>query len=103
MNASSNWSNAVLQMQLHNHSFDYNIKSWKQQRAFAQVSFNTVPDSHPMKSEWGAILNRTAPSGPPSSLHTAYEQVNTRRFTCGTESVEVGSPDHQHQGNIYQY
>eukprot|EP01043_Picozoa_sp_COSAG02_P008418 COSAG02_NODE_269_length_26468_cov_4.489021_5_plen_99_part_00 len=91
MNASSNWSNAVLQTQLHNHSFDYNIKSWKQQRAFAEVSYSTVPDSHPLKTEWSAILNRTAPSGPPSSLHSDYKKVSTRQFTCGSESLEVRS------------
>eukprot|EP01052_Picozoa_sp_SAG31_P026360 SAG31_NODE_2383_length_5825_cov_13.209745_6_plen_107_part_00 len=91
MNASSNWSNAVLQTQLRNHSFDFNIKSWKQQRAFAEVSYSSVPDSHSLKTEWGTILNRTAPSAPPSSLHSDYKKVGARHFTCGGEMIEVRS------------
>jgi hypothetical protein len=49
-------SNPVLQTQLGNHSFDYNIGGWKQQRAFSGVAHSVVPDGHPLKAECVLLL-----------------------------------------------
>ena len=87
-NASANWSNAVLQTQLANHSFDYNIDGWKQQRAFSAVAHSTVPDTHPLKAEWGAILDRKPPVKPDLGAHS---QVNDRSFKCHGQEVRVSA------------
>ena len=90
-NASADWSNAVLQTQLKNHSFDYNIDGWKQQRAFSDVAHSVVPDAHPLKAEWGAILDNKPPVLPDLATHTKVKHTGGAwpSWKCHGQSVSV--------------
>jgi len=75
-NASSNWSNYYTAKDLDNGSFDFNLRTWDEQRNFAKIALDAVPTSHPLKSEWGDILKRQA--GPPNL--EGFDLTHAREF-----------------------
>ena len=79
VNASKNWTNAVLQTQLKNNSLAYDLRGFDDQRNFAADALAAVPKGHPLAAAWRKILERPATTAP--SL-AGFAETSTRSFKC---------------------
>jgi hypothetical protein len=85
LNASTDWTNAMLQQQLANGSFAANIRTYDEQRAFAYDAAAMLPNGHPLRKEWEGILNKQTAAPDLSGFVLTPE----RRFDSPRGAVDV--------------
>jgi len=89
-NASSNWTNAVLERQLADGDFDVNINDYQVQRDFSRFARNCLDDDHPLAGPWDDIINRPPPTAPDLSSFTEVSDF-TADFTCGNSKYKISA------------